>query len=91
MSDRAAFLHLPAPEEQRIAVLYAWIATHADGTEGIIGGWFDGQPVPLVSAFRKTADQMGAMAEQARVLGEQATGRTITKLLVRFVRAEEVT
>jgi hypothetical protein len=86
MSGDTIFLHDPPPPEQRIAVLYAWIATHEDGSEGVIGGLLGGGWVPLVTAFLKTATAMEPLAENARVYGEKATNQKIGKRLVRFVR-----
>jgi hypothetical protein len=53
------------PQGNRILALYVWIATHDDGSEGIIAAIFGTAQMPLLSSRLDLADRMRPMAEEA--------------------------
>jgi hypothetical protein len=74
---------------QRIAELYCWIATYADGTEGIIAGGLPGLGMtPLVSSRRHVAEQLEAVARNAMRLSQDTPHRVTKVRLVTFTTTE---
>lgn len=73
MADQT-FIPLPPDPEQRIARLYAWIAIHSDGSEGIMATLTQGRVMPLVTSQRRIAISMAEMAERV-ALASAAAGR----------------
>ena len=85
------FLELPAPADQRVRELHAWIATHKSGAEGIISADFpvilepsERMHMPLVSSKRSIAERMGPYAKRAAFLGRHAEDPPVSVRLVTF-------
>lgn len=49
----------------RIESLWAYLAVHADGDEGVIGGQIGFTSVPFVAADKRRLDQLRPVAEKA--------------------------
>jgi hypothetical protein len=79
----------PAPPEQRITELYAWIAVQGNDGEGIIGAVLDGQYLPLVSAKRELMVRMKALADEVIAAGKGSRTNPVGARLVTFRRVEE--
>jgi hypothetical protein len=78
----------PAPPEQRITELHAWIATQGNDGEGIIGAIVGGVYVPLVSSKKHLMEEMAELAQW--FAAEPAPAEiTVGARLVTFRRVEE--
>lgn len=89
MSDPLIISSDPIPG-QRITDLHCWIATYADGTEGIIAGGLSGVGVaPLLSSRRKAAEALEGKAREAqRAVMHQTKHRIVSIRLVTFTSTE---
>lgn len=84
------FLDLPPEPDQLILDLYAWIAIHVDGSEGIIAASVADLPTPmaLVSSKLAMAEKMRPFAERAMALSQQQSSKPVKAIeLRRFVGA----
>jgi hypothetical protein len=74
---------------QRITELHCWIATYADGTEGIIAGGLPGLGMtPLVTSRRHAAEQLEVVAHNAMRLSRATPHRVTSVRLVTFTTTE---
>ncbi len=74
----------------QISELHAWLATHEDGTEGIIASILPGLgSTPLVTSKRQVAERMEGLAREAARTGMPDAGaKAVDVQLVTFVRAD---
>ena len=83
MSDRIGTA--PAPEK-RISVVYAWVAIHKDGGEGLMAHWMNmgDRVMPLVSMTneRRLADKMTPFVQQI-VDQSQGSGNEVVRAELR--------
>ncbi|HEY0203838.1 MAG TPA: hypothetical protein VGC15_06805 [Acetobacteraceae bacterium] len=82
-------LELPAPPDQRVRELHAWIATHRSGAEGIISADLPGplgekMHMPLVSSRRDVAVALEPFAKRALFLGRNQQDPAVSVRLVTF-------
>ena len=74
---------------QKITELHCWIATYADGTEGIIAGGIDGLGLTtLLSSHRHIAEQLEPMARKAQRMTMHTRHRVVSIRLVTFTTTE---
>jgi hypothetical protein len=75
---------------QKITELHCWVATYADGTEGIIAGGIEGLGiVTLMSSNRRAAEKMEGSAREAQQLSNNRTKhRVVSVRLVTFTTTE---
>ena len=70
----ATLLDVPTTPGKVVTELHAWIATHADGSEGIIGALVPGPTghslMPLMSSDRWRVDQLEHKAREAMALSK---------------------
>lgn len=79
-------LENPTPADSRMDTLYAWIATHENGGEGILAGGIPGLGmVSLVCGNERLANKMEPLAEQA-IRASARAGKPATKRLVVYKR-----
>jgi hypothetical protein len=78
---------VPTPG-QFIRELHLWIATYADGTEGIVGGNLGMGMTPLMSSRRATAERLAALAERARAASLGTPHPVVSVRLVTFTSTE---
>ena len=80
----------PPDAGQRVHVLYAWIATHPDGSEGIMSAdlpMFEGmRHVPLLSSKRHVVENMRDLVEQ--IVSMSVAAGTPIKYELRTYRIE---
>lgn len=90
MPDILAFSEMDP--EQRVRELHAWIATHANGGEGIIAALLPGLgATPLISSRRAVMEQARGAALRAVELskGRGDAEEVVSVRLVTFRRVEE--
>jgi len=75
---------------QKITELHCWVATYADGTEGILAGGIKGLGiVTLMSSKRSHAEKMAGAAREAQQLTNNRTiHRVVNVRLVTFTTTE---
>ena len=74
---------------QRITELHAWIATYADGTEGIIARALPGLGMtPLVNSRLHVARQLERFAREAMALTRGTPSPVVSVRLVTFTTTE---
>jgi hypothetical protein len=74
---------------QRITELHCWIATYADGTEGIIAGGLPGLGMtPLVNSRRHMAVKLERFAREAMAATARTAHRVVNVRLVTFTTTE---
>ena len=70
---------------QRITELHCWVATYADGTEGIIAGGLEGLGMtPLLSSRRHVAESLEAKARETMQLSRRTKHPVVSVRLVTF-------
>lgn len=74
----------PPPEAKRIHALYAWVAEHPNGAEGLCGAMTPNQMMPLVGADIERMRSLRSFAELTRA----ATGFPVR--LIRFSRRDDL-
>ena len=79
------YLDLPAPPDQRIEKLHAWIATHTDGSEGIVSAALGPQVMPLVTSKRHVAEGLKSVAERAVQAAAAQASKVVSVRLVTFI------
>ena len=78
-------LDSPPTPEQMIGSLHAWIATYADGTEGIIAHGLPGLGMtPLVMSRHHVAVQMDKLARHAMELSQDSPHPVVSVRLVSY-------
>jgi hypothetical protein len=78
----------PTPGQQ-ITELHCWIATYADGTEGIVAGGLEGLGMTtLMSSRRDQAEKMQPFAREAQRLTMHTAKRVVRIRLVTFTTTE---
>jgi hypothetical protein len=87
------YLDNPPDDDQRITELWAWIATHANGAEGIMSAdvqmpGMGTRHVPLIASKRATADHLGPLARKIQRAAMHQANRLTNIRLVRFVASE---
>lgn len=84
----SVYRDMPPPAAQRVSRLWAWIATHDDGSEGIISADlpFEGvsRHIPLLSSQRATALALRPVAERVRDEAMRQSNRRVTIALRAF-------
>ena len=74
---------------QRITELHCWIATYADGSEGIVAGGIEGLGMTtLLSSRRHVAIQLERHARDAMRLTQGTRHRVVSVRLVTFTTTE---
>jgi hypothetical protein len=74
---------------QRITELHCWIATYADGTEGIVAGGIEGLGVTtLLSSRHHVAMQLERHARAAMAATARTAHRVVSVRLVTFTTTE---
>jgi hypothetical protein len=74
---------------QQITDIHCWIATYADGTEGIIAGGIEGLGLTtLVSSRRHVAEKMEPIARRAQRMTMHTQHRVVSIRLVTFTTTE---
>jgi hypothetical protein len=87
MPDR--LLPSPPTPGQLITELHAWVATYADGTEGIIAGELPGMGMtPLITSRRAVAESLEELARRAQRLTMHTRHRVVRIRLVTFTSTE---
>jgi len=74
---------------QHIRELHVWVATYADGTEGIVAGGFEGVGLtPLMSSRRELAKRLESKACAGMALTEGSDNPIVGVRLVTFTSTE---
>lgn len=85
----AKALHSDPTPGQRITQLHCWVATYADGSEGIVAGGVEGIGMtPLMSSRRHVAVALGPVARRAVRTVQQQAGHATKIRLVTFRSVE---
>lgn len=85
------YMHAPTAPDQRVDSLFAWVATHADGAEGIMSGDMPYIPglgrrhMPFMSSKRTVAESLGPRVAEMLELAV-ADGVLVKAELVEFIR-----
>lgn len=89
------YVDMPPPAEQRISELWAWVATHASGGEGIMSAdlpmpaGIGTRHVPLIASKRDTAEKLEPLARKIQRAAMHKADRLVSIRLARFVQTEE--
>jgi hypothetical protein len=87
--DRGKAIYSEPTPGQRVTELHCWIATYADGSEGIIAANAGELGMtPLLSSRRATAERMATLADNAMRTVAQQTGHKTSIRLVTFRSTE---
>jgi hypothetical protein len=89
MSDDKDYLNIPPAPGQRVTQLFAWIAIHPDGGEGIMStdmplGDLGMRHMPLITSKREVAEKMRPIAEQTASQASTAAGAPVAIVLRSF-------
>jgi hypothetical protein len=85
----------PPPPDQRVESVYAWVATHPDGAEGIMSADMDlGPPIgirhmPLLTSKPHLARLMEGKARQLQRAAMAETGKPVAIELVEYRRVRK--
>jgi hypothetical protein len=91
--DEPLYLDVPPEPDQRVIEIHAWIATHADGSEGIVSADIP-MPMgmrhsPLLSSKRTVAEKLEPLARKIRQQAMHQANRVVSMKLITFRRIEE--
>jgi hypothetical protein len=79
-------LENPTPADSRMDTLYAWIAIHENGGEGILAGGIPGLGmVSLICGNERLAEKLERLADAACAASARA-GKPVTKRLAIYKR-----
>lgn len=90
------YLDAPPPGDQRIRQIHVWIATYANGSEGIISAdlpmpvGLGTRHMPLMNSKRDVAENLQPLARRAQRAAMHQADRIVSIRLVTFAAVDEI-